>query len=472
MKSVLAEYRVVHKPRVAVRKSPSVAADAIGVKKTGDSVRVTSVKDGWIELDPGDGGGWILIDGKSVNLGMLMELVRHDLPLRLVVMNPLVLGEQKCELEVAEDWTVLRTKQLCASKMGLRAASMIPARGKMGERVSEAASLKEDLTLHQAGFREGDEFAFIYLGNLEKELGNLEKELLPPNTHAEPAFVDESESFGYTKGSKAEPSATSWLRCLKKNPAHKARLILFNWTGNRGGQGSAHNFTRGPPAWASLLPEYELLEINWTGRGTRMKESLHTDLKQLTKECVDALIATLSGGSPFIFFGFAFGAIIAMEVAREMQRRLPGEGPLCLVAVSCEGPSWENRTSTKHKLGVADFESMLRDKGGTDFILNDEGMKKLYVPVIKADIQLEETYKFSPLPRLRCPVLAIFGRHPGRDEQQTQVDADAAGRWLEVTSCQAASRVESLDADWYLLQEPAACDNVIRLLSAVAEPHL
>lgn len=100
----------------------------------------------------------------------------------------------------------------------------------------------------------------------------------------------------------------------------------------------------------------------------------------------------LKDGLPVLFLGFSFGAILAMEVARRLPELVMG-----LVAVSAEGPAWPGR----QQMGLArmdpkSFEQMLRDKGGTDFILKDEGMKKMFVPVIAADCRLEEGYRFEP----------------------------------------------------------------------------
>ena len=90
------------------------------------------------------------------------------------------------------------------------------------------------------------------------------------------------------------------------------------------------------------------------------------------KDIAAALQEALKDGLPVLFLGFSFGAILAMEVARRLEL-VTG-----LLAVSAEGPTWPGR----QRMGLArmdptSFEQMLRDKGGTDFILKDEGMKKM-----------------------------------------------------------------------------------------------
>jgi surfactin synthase thioesterase subunit len=106
---------------------------------------------------------------------------------------------------------------------------------------------------------------------------------------------------------------------------------------------------------------------------------------------------------------------------------------------------------------------MLVKKKGTDVILRDPGLTKLYVPVIRADLEMEETYAAPPagIPRLGVPVLAFYGEDNGRDYMETKVSRAAAELWMQATAAAPASRVVSLPGvDWYVLQEPAGITKV------------
>eukprot|EP00966_Prymnesium_polylepis_P333799 7389219-Prymnesium_polylepis.1 len=116
----------------------------------------------------------------------------------------------------------------------------------------------------------------------------------------------------FTRGT-AETASTPWLACLEKKPAAKYRVVVFSWTGNRGGQGSAHNTRRAPLSWSKALAEAEFYEVVLTGRGTRMREALHTDASKLADEMAAALGGALGGGKPYAFVGFSFGACLAWE---------------------------------------------------------------------------------------------------------------------------------------------------------------
>ena len=259
---------------------------------------------------------------------------------------------------------------------------------------------------------------------------------------------------------KRPTGATPWLRKVAAPEKATKRLVLFNWTGNRGGYGSSHNFKE----WPKGLAGFEVWEVAMTGRGARMKEALRTDPGGLFDDLAGALAEALAGGPPCVFLGFSFGAIIAAECAS----RLPAgseAAPKLLVAVSCEGPSFPGRSATKMAaLDGTAFEALLKEKKGTDFILNGgEQMKKLYLPIVKADITLEEAYEARAGPLVDCPILVYHGTMPGKDFEKTAVSEADARRWAEATT--ATATVHSFEDDWYVLLHEA---DVTKILTDVA----
>lgn len=89
------------------------------------------------------------------------------------------------------------------------------------------------------------------------------------------------------------------------------------------------------------------------------------------------------------------------------------------------------------------------------------------MPVIRADLGLEETYS-PPSSVAAFPIVAMSGKRPGRDQQKSFVSAEAAGLWGRATS--APFRHVAVDTDWYLFQEEvgvkAALDEASRALAA------
>ncbi|CAE8597434.1 unnamed protein product, partial [Polarella glacialis] len=122
-------------------------------------------------------------------------------------------------------------------------------------------------------------------------------------------------------------------------------------------------------------------------------------------------------------------------------------------------------------LGEAEFEKVLQEKGGTDFILQDPGMKKMFVPVINADCRLEENYRYdSSSDPLKCPLLVFHGTKEGHDKMKTVIDSKAAELWLDTSSCKQLSSIQALDSDWYIFQDAAATEAVARSMANFCKP--
>ncbi|CAL1173031.1 unnamed protein product [Cladocopium goreaui] len=131
----------------------------------GVKAEAVTVKAGDATLEPGDAIGERFKHGDHVSFE-----VAGGKAMKLVVMSPLELGEKLTELEIKDDWTVGQVRKLLCSITGLKEGSMLMAKGKMGERVSEDAQLKLTDLVVDYGYKDGDEIGFIYMGDPEADL--------------------------------------------------------------------------------------------------------------------------------------------------------------------------------------------------------------------------------------------------------------------------------------------------------------
>mmetsp|Transcript_16552 Transcript_16552/g.34592 ORF Transcript_16552/g.34592 Transcript_16552/m.34592 type:complete len:191 (+) Transcript_16552:32-604(+) len=87
-----------------------------------------------------------------------------------------------CNFYALEESTVGSVKMNCCKKFpGLKPASLIPIKVKKGERDgggggAESPKLLETQTLKEAGVEDGDEFAFIYMGDISADFPPLEQQ--------------------------------------------------------------------------------------------------------------------------------------------------------------------------------------------------------------------------------------------------------------------------------------------------------
>jgi medium-chain acyl-[acyl-carrier-protein] hydrolase len=103
------------------------------------------------------------------------------------------------------------------------------------------------------------------------------------------------------------------------------------------------------------------------------------------------------------------GALLAFAFARE-QRRRGAAGPVHLFASGRIAPQLTPRRRSLHDLPEAEFRDELARLDGTpSAVLEHDELMGLFSPVIRADLAVNETYRFRDARPLDCPITALGG---------------------------------------------------------------
>ncbi|CAG0927424.1 Linear gramicidin dehydrogenase LgrE [Thermoflexales bacterium] len=130
---------------------------------------------------------------------------------------------------------------------------------------------------------------------------------------------------------------------------------------------------------------------------------------------------------PYAFFGHSLGALIAFEIARQLEQS-PQSNLIHLFVSAHAAPQIANTDPPIHQLPQADFIRKIADLNGTpDEILHHAEMMELLYPILRADFAINETYSYRPGPALACPISATGGL---RDSMVTRPELEA---WAEQT---------------------------------------
>lgn len=180
-------------------------------------------------------------------------------------------------------------------------------------------------------------------------------------------------------------------------------------------------------SWQQELPKkIEVIPVHLPGRGKRVREKPFTELLALA----EVLTAELSPhvDKPYALFGHSLGATIAFEVARSLRR----EGrplPLHLFVSGCRAPQLADPRRRSYNLPAADLIDRLRKLNGTPSqILESPAIMEFFLPIIRADLQMIQTYNYSVEAPLSCPISA-FGGWQDLEEPPEMISA-----WREQTS--------------------------------------
>ena len=148
---------------------------------------------------------------------------------------------------------------------------------------------------------------------------------------------------------------------------------------------------------------------------------------------------------PFSFFGHSMGALICFEVARTLawkQRAQPR-----WLFVSGAIPPHRRQLESFHTLPTSEFIDAIsvRYNGLPDTVLANKELLDLWTPILMADFELIEKYRYADGPPISAKI-AAFG---GRDD--SSVPPPELDRWCDLTAQREFFRVTLFDGDHFFL---------------------
>lgn len=161
-------------------------------------------------------------------------------------------------------------------------------------------------------------------------------------------------------------------------------------------------------SWQQYLPEkIKVSPVQLPGRGVRIQEPSYQRIMPLIEELTIAIQPYLD--RPFIFFGHSMGALLSFELAcylREKNQPLPKH----LLVSGYRAPHLPDPNSPIHHLPDPDFIREIAKLNGTPSeILAHPGYLEVFLPALRADFRLCETYQYRQRDPLTCPITAIGG---------------------------------------------------------------
>jgi medium-chain acyl-[acyl-carrier-protein] hydrolase len=177
---------------------------------------------------------------------------------------------------------------------------------------------------------------------------------------------------------------------------------------------------------SSLPPDVELNIFQLPGRETRLKEPLYTEAGPLIRE-LSAIMGDYLD-APYVFLGHSLGAMLAFETIRAL-RSAGARLPLHLFVIGRRAPHLPLDGEPMYRLSDERLVEWMRRLGGTpDKLLQMPEMMELFLPILRADLQVNETYRFSPQAPLELPISCFGGV---QDSQASRAQLEA---WREHTT--------------------------------------
>jgi surfactin synthase thioesterase subunit len=193
--------------------------------------------------------------------------------------------------------------------------------------------------------------------------------------------------------------SNDWCVRLTGERVAQWRVICFPSAG-----GSATAFK----PWIAQVPAgIELLALQFPGRQKRLREAPMRDLRAAVKALLPA-IAPLSGPNT-VFVGDCTGALVAYEAIRAIVAN--GVRPPKHFLVSCcRAPDLRPRHDALHSLDESALIAQIRELSfAPEWLLNDVATLRWFLPVLRSDFELAESYIDQLGDPLIVPITAVAG---------------------------------------------------------------
>jgi medium-chain acyl-[acyl-carrier-protein] hydrolase len=228
-----------------------------------------------------------------------------------------------------------------------------------------------------------------------------------------------------------------WFQSLSSQEGKSLRLFCFPYAG-----GDTYGFR----SWQRHFPPYiDLCLVHLPGRGKRIDEQMFTRLILLVQTIADLIMREPE--SPYALFGHSMGALISFELARELRRR-GFAAPRRLFLSGRSAPDVTGREAPIFNLPEEAFIAAVGSFNGApkQVFAHPEAMK-FFLPALRADLEMLDTYKYQPQERLSCP-LTVYG---GLQDADAPVDGLRA--WEEHTSARCDLRL--FNGDHFFIHNPS-----------------
>ncbi len=213
-------------------------------------------------------------------------------------------------------------------------------------------------------------------------------------------------------------SSNKWLHLSEERAKIKLRLICFHHAG-----GSASFFQN----WSRELPDYvQTCSVQLPGRWDRIAEPAFKDMRVLVPALIDELkdLSTTA----YAVAGYSFGAKVAFEFVRSL-RRIKAQMPLVFFSFASRSPPIQREGKTLYSLQESELIDFISQNYGPfpEEVLREDSIRSLLVGILRSDLQILETYKYTEEPAFNFPIVALGGR------EDQMVDSPGLADWHKQT---------------------------------------
>lgn len=152
----------------------------------------------------------------------------------------------------------------------------------------------------------------------------------------------------------------------------------------------------------------DVTTINYPGRGSRVRETLLTEIEDLVDDCFEQVLMLMPSDDNYIIYGHSMGALIGFLVCKRL-KKLDYKQPLKLVVSGHKAPKYPRDKKISHLPDDLFWEEVTRYGGVPDDLAQYPDLIKFFIPILKADFQTIEAYEHQYERALHIPIDVFYG---------------------------------------------------------------
>jgi surfactin synthase thioesterase subunit len=207
-----------------------------------------------------------------------------------------------------------------------------------------------------------------------------------------------------------------WWVSFKDSPNPKLTLLCFSYAG-----GSPLTFHE----WHKWLdPRVRVVSVLLPGRATRIMEPAIDKMDVIVDALLPSIQQVVEGD--YAMFGHSLGSRVALQLCKKL-KEVGGQLPSHFFASGSSAPHKPSKERILYNLPDKEFIEELGNLNGTPReVLENKELMQLYLPMLRADFKIADTFKYEISEKL--PVdLSIF-----RGELDHEVQVESSVAWREV----------------------------------------
>ncbi|WP_329216679.1 alpha/beta fold hydrolase [Streptomyces sp. NBC_01485] len=229
----------------------------------------------------------------------------------------------------------------------------------------------------------------------------------------------------------------------------------------------------------AVPPGVRVVPLELPGHGRRLRERPLREMGQVVTEVIRLMglpglpeSPDLTGlpdptgegdgrGRPFALFGHSFGALVGYETTRRLRQL--GTPPELLLVSARNSPVWPLSHEPLHALADPSFTAGVSRMGGIpQALLAQPAVLQVFLPSLRADLRMVETYAHTHREPLDVPIAAFVGL------QDRLTDPAGMAAWAEQTS--RPFDLTPVRAGHFFLDEPEFRTALAARLARLAPP--